>query len=119
MALSASLKIVNHTSYSIKITSVEKVNDDSTFAGIDVGDVIASDGSETLAMGNSSVFIAPKGCGADIGFVIGDTNMDLGAIRLDIPAVGAHSFSYGNESVVSYDTTNPSGNNYEVAVGLK
>ncbi|MCE9686762.1 MULTISPECIES: hypothetical protein [Shewanella] len=119
MALSASLEIVNNTSYNIKITGVSKVNDDSTFAGIKVGDVILPDGSETLAMGNSSVFLAPKGCGADITFIVADDNLDLGNVYLDIPAVGAHSFSYGNETVFAYATQNPSGNNYIVAISLK
>ena len=119
MAISASLQIFNSTSNNIKITGVSKVNDDATFAGIEIGDIIKPDCSETLAMGNSSVFIAPRGCGADVSFVIANDNIDIGDIHLDIPAVGKHHFTFANEDVISYEVSNPSGNNYIVRVSVK
>ena len=118
MALSAALTIKDSTGSLIKFTKVSPVNDDSTFSGIKVGDSLQNGQSATQAMGNSSVVIAPKGCGADIQFVC-QSNFEIGEVYLDIPAVGAHSFRYGNQDVFDYQTENPSGNNYTVTVSLK
>ncbi len=117
MAMSASLTIVNATGATIMFTQVSKVNDDSTWSAPSVGTSLDTGDSTTIAMGNSSVFFAPQGVGANVYFVC-QSNFQLGQIYFDDPAVGEHSFKYGNTAVFSYDTTNSSGNSYTVTVTL-
>lgn len=117
MAMSATITLVNSTGSMLLITGVNPVNDDATLVGIKAGDRIPNGASETLVMANSSVFIAPKGVGADITFVC-QSNFQPGEIYLDDPAVGQHTFTFGNLPVFSYNVTNPAGNNYFVTVAL-
>ncbi|MDJ0744885.1 MAG: hypothetical protein QNJ32_16185 [Xenococcaceae cyanobacterium MO_167.B27] len=117
MAASASLTLVNKTGSPIKITKVKSINNDSTFVGINVNDVIENEYQQTQVIGNSSVVIASQGCGAYIGFVC-ESNFELGEVYLNIPAVGAHSFQYGNKEVFVYKTENTSENNYIVTISL-
>jgi hypothetical protein len=45
-------------------------------------------------------------------------NFQLGAIYLDDPTVGSHSFTYGNEAFFDYPTQNPGGNVYTIQIRL-
>ncbi|MFT6779343.1 MAG: hypothetical protein ACJAV1_003286 [Paraglaciecola sp.] len=101
MSISASVTVINKTGSSIKITQCTHVNDDATFSGISTGDVIENGNRQALKMGNSSVFFAARGCGCNIQF-ISQANFELGNILFDDPAVGEHSFSFGNTDVFAY-----------------
>ena len=103
MSMSASAKITNNTGSTIMITKMAKVNDDATWTAPGVGTQVKNGDSFTIAMGNSSAFIAPKGVGFDCGFVC-QSNFQVGEIHLDDPAVGAHHFTYGNTGTFSYPT---------------
>ncbi|MBE0370348.1 hypothetical protein [Pseudoalteromonas aurantia] len=118
MSISASVTLINKTGSAIKITQCSHVNDDATFSGISVGDVIENGSSEKLKMGNSSVFLAPRGCGCDISFIC-QSNFEIGNIVFDDPAVGAHSFSFGNTEVFAYTPGgDTSSSDYTVTVSL-
>ena len=94
-----------------------QVNDDSTWSAPPTGSKYNNGESFTIAMGNSSVPFAPQGVGFNMGFVC-QSNFEAGGIYLDDPAVGAHHFTYGNTSVFSYPTQNPSGNSYTIQIEL-
>ena len=117
MAMSASLQIMNNTGSDLMFTSISPVNDDSTWSAPAEGSVLASGSSDTISMGNSSVIFAPKGVGCNVKFICKD-NFELGQIYLDDPAVGSHSFHFGNEGVFDYVVENPTGNSYVVKVLL-
>lgn len=144
MAISASLKIVNQIAAgpnnegtSITLTSISQVNDDATWSVPQNGTVLQANGAPAnLAMGNSSVFIAPKGCGANVNFSYnylqnGEIYTQTGQIYLEIPAVGEHTL-WGHTLPVppgnpvpankipdfKFAITNTGGNSYEVTVSL-
>ena len=113
MALSASLQILNNTGGNILVTNVEQVNDDSTWVAPSIGTVIPNGQTVTIAMGNSSVFFAPKGCGCNFFFT--DAQFQMGNIYLDIPAVGAHTLN-GGSTVFKYVFGNTGGNSYNATI---
>ena len=118
MSMSASLTIKNNTGSIIKFISIDKVNDDATFSvNPPVNTNIANGASVQIAMGNSSVFFAPKGVGADCKFMC-QSNFEAGQVYFSDPAVGSPTFNYGNESVFHYDKTDDGGNAYTVTVSL-
>ncbi len=117
--MSASLEIKNATGSVIKFSSINQVNDDATWSVAPLaGNPILNGSSVNISMGNSSVFIAPKGVGADCKFICLGGEYDFGQIYFDDPAVGAHSFTFSNEKVFSYTVDNPSSNSYIVTIGL-
>jgi hypothetical protein len=117
MSISASLTVVNKTGSLIKITSCTHVNDDATFSGISTGDTIDNGKDRKLKMGNNSFVLAPRGCGCDIQFIC-QSNFDSGEIVFDDPAVGEHSFSFGNKNVFAYTVDGDSNSNYTVTINL-
>lgn len=118
MAMGSVLTIVNATGSNIMFTNISQVNDDTTWTvKPQAGTLITNRGQVSIEMGNSSVFIAPRGVGADCSFMC-QGNFQAGNIYFDDPAVGAHSFSYGNTEVFSYMAQNTSGNNYTVTISL-
>jgi hypothetical protein len=118
MAMSASLEILNNTGSDIMFTNVGQVNDDATWSAPNIGDTLATGKSATIAMGNSSVFFAPKGVGANVFFISKNT-FSIGQIYFDDPAVGEHSFNFDQSGKFNYAVSNPSGNSYVVAITLK
>lgn len=115
MAMTASCKITNNTGSEIVITSMGQVNDDASFQAPPAGTKYANGESFTISMGNDSFPLAPKGVGFDMGFIcLGNTQ--IGGVYLDDPAVGSHSFSYGNTKSFAYTTENPGGNVYDVNI---
>lgn len=142
MALSASLSIKNslssgsdHMGSSIKFTSIDKVFDDSTWAVPENNSILQSGITANLAMGNSSVFMFPKGCGASVYFTYdymqdGEIYSQYGEIHLAIPAVGPHTIwgqtlpnPAGNPTpktpipAFAFSITNTGGgNNYQVDI---
>lgn len=117
MSMSASLQIINNTGSDIMFSSVEQVNDDATWNAPSSGQILTTGNNVVIAMGNSSVFFAPKGVGADVRFVC-RSNFGLGQIYFNDPAVGAHSFNFDNSGLFKYEVTNPSGNSYVVNITL-
>jgi hypothetical protein len=118
MSMSASLEILNNTGSGIMFTTVDQVNDDATWAAPAVGSVLPTGQSATIAMGNSSVFFAPRGVGANVYFIC-QSNFKMGQIYFDDPAVGEHSFNFDQSGVFNYAVTNLDGNSYVVAITLK
>lgn len=119
MAMSASLEIMNDTGSSLMFTSIDQVNDDATWSVVPpVGTPIPNGKSVVISMGNSSVFFAPKGVGADCKFVC-EGNFKMGQVYFDDPAVGEHTFTYDDQEVFGYAVTNPTGNSYVVTVTAK
>ena len=117
MSMGASCSIKNNTGNTLVVTSVSQVNDDATWSAPSIGTKIANGESVTISMGNASAFPFVRGVGFDLGFIDLGSAV-LGGIYLDDPAVGAHHFSYTNQQIFKYDTTNPSGNTYNVEIGL-
>lgn len=144
MALSASLKITNnltssndHMGSSITFTSFEQVNDDATWSVPENNTVLKSGLSVNLAMGNSSIIIAPRGCGANVFFTYnymqdGEIYSQYGQIYLEIPAIGAHTL-WGHTLPVPAGNPTPAtpipdfaftisndggGNNYQVGIAF-
>jgi hypothetical protein len=118
MSMAASLEILNNTGSMIMFTSIDQVNDDATWSAPSKGDKLQTGKSATISMGNSSVFFAPRGVGADVRFICAQ-NFEMGQIYFDDPAVGAHSFQFDQSGNFNYAVTNPTGNSYVVAVTLK
>lgn len=144
MAISASLQIVNQIAAgpnnegtSITLTSISQVNDDSTWSVPENGTVLQANGAPAnLAMGNSSVFLAPKGCGANVNFSYnylqgGQIYTQTGQIYLEIPAVGEHTLwghtlpaPAGNPVPANkipdfnFAIVNTGGNSYKVTISL-
>ena len=117
MAMSASTRIYNNTGGIIKFVSISQVNDDATWdIQPSVGSVIQNSDSCLIAMGNSSCPPFVRGVGFNAKFV--DSNLDLGGVYLDDPAIGAHSFNNTGDSF-DFRVTNPSGNSYEVYITKK
>lgn len=75
MAVSASLKVTSNTTFSIKITEMNQVDDDAEWSAPSVGDVFTQGQEFTVAMGNESFPPFLKGCGVDLSFIVlgGDT----------------------------------------------
>ena len=117
MAASASVRIVNDTDSLILITGVSHVNDDPTFHGIKSGDRLSSGESKTLSMGNESFIGFPRGVGCDITFVCQE-NFKPGHVHFDDPAIGKHSFSFGDTSAFHYKTETESDDFYQVKISL-
>lgn len=144
MALSASLQITNNiesgannAGTSITFTSIQQVNDDSTWSVPENNSVLQSGITANLAMGNSSVFFAPKGCGAQVYFTYnylqnGEIYSQYGEIYLEIPAVGEHTL-WGHTLPIPNGnpvppialpdftyviTNNGGGNNYQVGISI-
>jgi hypothetical protein len=118
MAMSASLTILNNTGSDIIFTAVSQVNDDATWSAPGIGDTLSTGNSTVIAMGNSSVFFAPKGVGANVYFIC-KSNFAIGQIYFDDPAVGEHSFAFDQSGKFNYAVSNPQGNAYTVAITLK
>lgn len=119
MALSASLQITNSTGGALLVTNVIQINDDSTWAAPPTGTVIPSGQSVTIAMGNSSVFFAPKGCGCN--FFFANESFQMGNIYLDIPAIGSYTLNGGSGGpppVFNFAFGNPGGNSYTAVITL-
>lgn len=116
--MSASLEILNNTGSDIMFTSVDQVNDDATWSAPSAGQVLSTGNNVVIAMGNSSVFFAPQGVGADVKFIC-RSNFGMGQIYFDDPAVGAHSFNFDSSGLFNYEVKNPSGNSYIVAITLR
>jgi len=109
--MSASTRITNNTGGIIKFTSISQVNDDATWdVQPGVGNIIQNGESCLISMGNSSFF--PKGVGFNATFV--DSDLSIGKVYLDDPAVGTHHFTTGGD--FKFDIQNPSGNTYLVNV---
>ena len=79
------------------ISSIDKVNDDATFDSTGY-DYIQPGQSIMIEMGNHSFL--PKGTGFNLTF---SCNGEDGGIKLDVPGVGPHSFTYENQSAFSYE----------------
>jgi len=118
MSMSASLQIINNTGSMIMFTSIDTVNDDATWSAPPDGYRLPTGQSATISMGNSSVFFAPRGVGADVRFIC-QGNFEMGQIYFDDPAVGAHSFQFDQSGKFDYAVANPTGNSYVVSVTLK
>jgi hypothetical protein len=115
--ISASITITNNTGSPLTFTTVDQVNDDADWSAPAVGSTLQPCASVTISMRNKSV-IPPRGVGANIAFTC-QINTDSGSIYFDDPAVGAHSFDFGNETVFSYTQANvESDNSYNITVGL-
>ncbi|HXM01223.1 MAG TPA: hypothetical protein VN939_01385 [Chthoniobacterales bacterium] len=111
MALSASLEVINNTGSEIVVSDVDQVNDDSTWNAPSSGTVVLNGQSVIVAMGNSSVFLAPQGCGCNFKFT--NAQSQTGNIYLDVPAVGEHTLNGGTvENEFTYSFSNPTGNSY-------
>lgn len=144
MALSASLTIKNslqsapeYMGSSITFTAIDQVNDDATWSVPEANSILKSGLTANLAMGNSSVFFAPRGCGANVFFTYnymqdGEIYSQYGQIYLEIPAVGEHTL-WGHTNAIppgnpkpttaipefAYAiTNNGGGNNYQVEVSF-
>lgn len=118
MAMGATLQIINSTGSAIMFTGINQVNDDATWSVVPpAGTQIPNGQSVVIGMANSSVFFAPRGVGASCVFVC-QSNFAAGEIDFDDPAIGAHSFNFGNTAVFDYTVTNPSGNTYVVQISL-
>lgn len=118
MSMGASCTITNNTGAVLVVTQISQVNDDATWSAPPVGTKIANGQSVQISMGNASAFPFVRGVGFNLGFIDLSSGI-LGGIYLDIPAVGAHHFSYANQQTFNYPTTNPSGNTYNVGISLK
>jgi hypothetical protein len=111
MSMSASCIITNNTGGTIVFSTINKVNDDSTWSvNPGVGTKIKDGGTCQIAMGNASFF--PKGVGFAASFV--DSNLDTGGVTLDDPALGKHEFTYNGN--FTFTAANPNGNSYTVNI---
>ena len=113
----ATCTITNDTASPIVITAIEQVNNDQTFEAPVLGTKINTGQSFTIRMGNHAIIVEPIAVGFALTFLSESTDA-MGGITFKDPEVTPSSFSYENESVFSYNETNPSANNYAVKIGL-
>jgi len=111
MSMSATLKISNNTGGVIVFSNINKVNDDATWSITPpVGTKFKAGDSCLIGMGNASFF--PKGVGCSANFI--DSNLDVGNVTLEDPAVGSYNLSGSGD--FTFEKSNPNGNSYEVVV---
>jgi hypothetical protein len=115
MAIRANVNIINNTKTSIKIIDISPVNDVSYHTYPEVGSVVEPGGSVHIEVGNLSVFFASRGTGFSFKFIDVE-DLELGEVYFDDPAIGAHSFRFGNEKVFKYVDKETSDRHYDVTI---
>lgn len=112
--ISATVTMTNNTGNNIKFTNISQTNDDAEWGVNPPAPELVVNGSNVLvSMGNESV-IPPRGLGFNANFF--DSQMNVGSINFDDPAIGAHSFSTSGPFNFAY--TND-GDNYFVSITSK